>query len=130
MICRENSIAATAPSAAPLDTPRMSGDTTAQAQAVRMATTTSTANTGLLDYLLPKFRARTGITVQYVAVGTGAALKIGEQGDADVVLVHDRESEDKFVAAGFRVKRRDVMYNDFVIVGPPADPAQVRGVQD
>jgi len=104
--------------------------TAAQAQTVRMATTTSTANTGLLDYLLPKFRARTGITVQYVAVGTGAALKIGEQGDADVVLVHDRESEDKFVAAGFGVKRRDVMYNDFVIVGAPADPAQIRGVQD
>src|SRR5947207_893419 len=101
---------------------------TAQAQTVRMATTTSTANTGLLDYLLPKFRSRTGITVQYVAVGTGAALKIGEQGDADVVLVHDRESEEKFVAAGFGVKRRDVMYNDFVIVGAPADPAQIRGI--
>src|SRR5437879_12459829 len=78
---------------------------TAQAQTVRMATTTSTANTGLLDYLLPKFRSRTGITVQYVAVGTGAALKIGEQGDADVVLVHERESEEKFVPAGFGVKR-------------------------
>jgi tungstate transport system substrate-binding protein len=103
---------------------------TAQAQAVRMATTTSTANTGLLDYLLPKFRERTGITVQYVAVGTGAALKIGEQGDADVVLVHDRESEEKFVAAGFGVNRRDVMYNDFVIVGAPADPAQIRGMKD
>src|SRR5881392_334872 len=74
--------------------------------------------------------SRTGITVQYVAVGTGAALKIGEQGDADVVLVHDRESEEKFVAAGFGVKRRDVMYNDFVIVGAPADPAQIRGMKD
>jgi len=94
------------------------------------ATTTSTANTGLLDFLLPKFRSRTGISVQYVAVGTGAALKIGEQGDADVVLVHDRESEDRFVAAGFGVNRRDVMYNDFVIVGAPADPAQIRGLND
>ncbi len=103
---------------------------TAQAQTVRMATTTSTANTGLLDYLLPKFRERTGISVQYVAVGTGAALKIGEQGDADVVLVHDRESEDKFLAAGFGVNRRDVMYNDFVVVGAPADPAQIRGMND
>src|SRR5713226_4337677 len=101
--------------------------TAADAQTVRLATTTSTANTGLLDYLLPKFRARTGIAVQYVAVGTGAALKIGEQGDADVVLVHDRESEDKFVAAGFGVKRRDVMYNDFVIVGAPTDRARTCG---
>jgi tungstate transport system substrate-binding protein len=100
------------------------------AQTLRMATTTSTANTGLLDYLLPKFRSRTGITVQYVAVGTGAALKIGEQGDADVVLVHDRESEDRFMAAGFGALRRDVMYNDFIIVGFSADPAGIRGMRD
>src|SRR2546426_10954406 len=93
-------------------------------------TTLFRSNTGLLDYLLPKFRSRTGLTVQYVAVGTGPALKIGEQADADVVLVHDRESEEKFVAAGFGVKRRDVMYNDFVIVGAPADPAQIRGMKD
>src|SRR6266849_9680680 len=103
---------------------------TAHAETVRMATTTSTANTGLLDYLLPKFRSRTGITVQYVAVGTGAALKIGEQGDADVVLVHDRESEERFLARGFGVNRRDVMYNDFIIVGSPADPAQIRGMKN
>ena len=101
-----------------------------RAQSIRMATTTSTANTGLLDYLLPKFRSSTGINVQYVAVGTGAALKIGEQGDADVLLVHDRESEDKFMAAGFGVDRRDVMYNDFIIVGVPADPAKIRGMRD
>lgn len=99
-------------------------------QSVRMATTTSTANTGLLDYLLPKFRSRTGIQVQYVAVGTGAALKIGEQGDADVVLVHDRESEDRFMAAGFGITRRDVMYNDFIIVGAPGDAARIRGMRD
>src|SRR6266849_7645325 len=103
---------------------------TAHAETVRMATTTSTANTGLLDYLLPKFRERTGITVQYVAVGTGAALKIGEQGDADLVLVHDRESEERFLAKGFGVNRRDVMYNDFIIVGSPRDPAGIRGMRD
>ena len=95
-----------------------------------MATTTSTANTGLLDYMLPKFRERTGITVQYAAVGTGAALKIGEQGDADLVLVHDRESEDRFLAKGFGVNRRDVMYNDFIIVGPKSDPAGIGGMHD
>ncbi len=88
--------------------------TAAHAQTVRMATTTSTANTGLLDDLLPKFRERTGIAVQYVAVGTGAALKIGEQGDADLVLVHDRESEERFLAKGYGVNRRDLMYNDFM----------------
>src|SRR3954463_9200930 len=97
---------------------------------VRLATTTSTANTGLLDYLFPKFRERTGITVRYVAVGTGAALKIGEQGDADLVMVHAREAEDKFVAAGFGVNRRDLMYNDFILLGPPDDPAKVRGEND
>jgi len=102
----------------------------AHAETVRMATTTSTANTGLLDYLLPKFRERTGIAVQYVAVGTGAALKIGEQGDADLVLVHDRESEDRFLAKGYGVNRRDLMYNDFIIAGSPRDPAGIRSVRD
>jgi tungstate transport system substrate-binding protein len=102
----------------------------AQAADLRLATTTSTANTGLLDYLFPKFEARTGIVVRYVAVGTGAALKIGEQGDADLVMVHAREAEDKFVAAGHGVNRRDLMYNDFIIVGPPADPVGIRGEKD
>jgi tungstate transport system substrate-binding protein len=97
---------------------------------VRLATTTSTANTGLLDYLFPKFKERTGVTVRYVAVGTGAALKIGEQGDADLVMVHAREAEDKFVAAGFGVDRRDLMVNDFILLGPPADAAKVRGEKD
>ncbi len=97
---------------------------------VRLATTTSTANTGLLDYLFPKFRERTGIIVRYVAVGTGAALKIGEQGDADLVMVHARDAEDKFMAAGFGVNRRDLMYNDFVILGPPSDPARIKGEKD
>ena len=102
----------------------------AQAQTLRLATTTSTANSGLLEYLLPKFRERSGITVQFIAVGTGAALKIGEQGDADVVMVHDREAEDQFIAQGFGVNRRDLMYNDFVILGVPEDPSHLRGMRD
>ncbi len=106
------------------------GGAAAQAQSMRLATTTSTANTGLLDYLLPKFQQRTGITVKYVAVGTGAALKIAEQGDADAVMVHDREAEDRFMAKGFGVNRRDLMYNDFIILGVPQDPARLRGMKD
>lgn len=108
----------------------LSSGAAVQAQTLRLATTTSTANTGLLEYLLPKFRERSGITVQFIAVGTGAALKIGEQGDADVVMVHDREAEDQFMARGFGVNRRDLMYNDFIILGVPADPARLRGMKD
>ncbi len=102
----------------------------AQAQSLRVATTTSTANSGLLDDLFARYRARNGVTVQYVAVGTGAALRIGQQGDADLVMVHDREAEDRFVAAGHGVGRRDLMYNDFVIVGEARDPARIRGAAD
>lgn len=91
---------------------------------LRLATTTSTANTGLMDFLLPKFREQTGIEVHLIAVGTGKALRLGREGDVDVVLVHAREAEEKFVAKGYGVERRDVMYNDFVIVGPASDPAQ------
>jgi len=90
---------------------------------VRLATTTSTENSGLLAYLLPFFTDDTGYTVDVVAVGTGAALKLGENGDADVVLVHARAQEDAFMAAGHGAERRDVMYNDFIIVGPKTDPA-------
>lgn len=90
---------------------------------IRLATTTSTENSGLLSYLLPIFQAKTGYTVDVVAVGTGAALKLGENGDADVVLVHARAQEDAFVAAGHGVDRRDVMYNDFILLGPASDPA-------
>jgi tungstate transport system substrate-binding protein len=92
-----------------------------------LATTTSTQDSGLLDTLLPPFTAETGIEVRVVAAGTGRALEIGKSGDADVVLVHDRASEDAFVAAGHARARRDVMYNDFLVVGPAADPARVRG---
>jgi len=97
------------------------------AEDIRMATTTSTENSGLLGYLLPKFEAKYGGKVRVVAVGTGAALKLGENGDADVLLVHARPLEDKFMAAGFGSVRKDVMHNDFVIVGPKSDPARVRG---
>ena len=95
-----------------------------------LASTTSTANSGLFDHILPQFTARTGIAVRVVAVGTGAALRLGERGDADVVLVHDRAAEERFVAAGFGVARVPVMYNDFVIVGPAGDPAAARPAPD
>jgi tungstate transport system substrate-binding protein len=97
---------------------------------IKMATTTSTDNSGLLQYLLPKFEADCGCKIHYTAVGTGAALKLGQNGDVDVVLVHARPAENKFVAAGYGVNRRDVMYNDFVIVGPASDPAGVKGMHD
>lgn len=97
---------------------------------VRLATTTSTENTGLLAELLPPFEQRFEVKVDVVAVGSGAALKLAENGDADVVLSHAPELEEKFVAAGHGVNRREVMYNDFVIVGPPSDPAQIAGSKD
>ena len=90
---------------------------------LRMSTTTSTENSGLLAVLLPPFEKKFGCKVDVVAVGTGKALKLGEAGDVDVVLVHARSLEEKFVASGFGVDRRDVMFNDFVVVGPPDDPA-------
>ena len=92
--------------------------------------TTSTQNSGLFDAILPEFQAKTGIEVRVVAVGTGQALKNGRNGDGDVLLVHARAAEDRFVAEGFGIERRDVMYNDFVIVGPPDDPAGVKGGRD
>jgi tungstate transport system substrate-binding protein len=97
---------------------------------VRLVTTTSTENSGLVAYLLQPFLEQTGIEVEVVAVGTGQALALGERGDADVVLVHARSREDAFVAAGHGVERRDVMWNDFVIAGPAADPAGIRGETD
>ncbi len=92
-----------------------------------MATTTSTDNTGLLDYLAPKFAAATGIELQWVATGTGKALKLGENCDADVLLVHAPTAEKKYVQAGFGINRRKIMYNDFVIIGPALDPAHIKG---
>ena len=103
------------------------GSTSALADAtlVRLATTTSTQNSGLTDYLLPIFTEETSIRVHTIAVGTGKALRLGREGDVDVVLVHAKPSEESFVEGGFGVKRYDVMYNDFVIVGPQSDPANV-----
>ena len=100
----------------------------AQAQkSITVASTTSTEQSGLFKHLLPRFTDKTGIEVKVVAVGTGQALDIGRRGDADVVFVHDRAAEEKFVAAGFATKRQGVMYNDFVIVGPKSDPAKAAG---
>jgi tungstate transport system substrate-binding protein len=96
---------------------------------LRMSTTTSTENSGLLKVLLPPFEQQNGCKVDVIAVGTGKALKLGEAGDVDVVLVHARKAEEKFVADGFGVGRRDVMYNDFVILGPSGDPAGVKGAK-
>ncbi|TWG79196.1 tungstate transport system substrate-binding protein [Cupriavidus gilardii J11] len=102
----------------------------AHAGEIKLATTTSTENSGLLKYLLPQFERETGVTVKVIAVGSGKAMKMGEMGDVDVLLVHARKMEDAFVAAGFGVNRRDVMYNDFIVVGPSADPAKVAGSKD
>jgi tungstate transport system substrate-binding protein len=94
---------------------------------ITVASTTSTEESGLFGHLLPAFTAATGIQVHVVAVGTGQALKIGEHGDCDVVFVHDRPAELAFVEHGFGIERREVMYNDFVLVGPQSDPAHVEG---
>jgi tungstate transport system substrate-binding protein len=102
----------------------------AQERFITVASTTSTEQSGLFGFLLPAFTKKTGIAVHVVALGTGQALDVGRRGDADVVFVHDRPAEDKFVAEGFGVDRRDVMYNDFVLVGPKADPAKVAGGRD
>jgi tungstate transport system substrate-binding protein len=102
----------------------------AQDKSIVVASTTSTEQSGLFGHILPEFTRKTGIHVRIVAVGTGQALEIGRRGDADVVLVHDRAAEDRFVAEGFGVDRRDVMYNDFVLIGPKPDPAKVAGGND
>ncbi len=94
---------------------------------ITVASTTSTANSGLFEYMLPKFEEQTGIEVRVVAVGTGQAIRLARNGDADVLFVHHKPSEEKFVAEGFGVRRFDVMYNDFVLVGPTDDPAGVAG---
>jgi len=102
----------------------------AQDKSIVVASTTSTEQSGLFGHILPTFTKKTGIAVKVVALGTGQALDVGRRGDADVVFVHDRAAEDKFVADGFGVDRRDVMYNDFVLIGPKSDPAKVGGGKD
>lgn len=97
---------------------------------ITVASTTSTANSGLFRFILPQFQQATGIEVRVVAVGTGQAIKNAERGDADVLFVHHRPSEEAFVAQGFGVARRDVMYNDYVLLGPQPDPAGINGMKD
>jgi tungstate transport system substrate-binding protein len=99
-------------------------------QSITLASTTSTENSGLLGYLLPIFKDESGIAVRVVAVGTGQAMRMAMKGDADVILVHHRPSEDEFVKQGYGVERIAVMHNDFVIAGPAADPAGIKGVTD
>jgi tungstate transport system substrate-binding protein len=99
-------------------------------ETITVASTTSTEQSGLFQHLLPAFEQATGIKVHVVAVGTGQALDMGKRGDADVVLVHDRPAEDRFVVDGYGVDRRDVMYNDFILIGPKQDPAGVRKSAD
>src|SRR5882724_5873079 len=102
----------------------------AQEKSIVVASTTSTEDSGLFGYLLPLFKAKTGITVRVVALGTGQALDVGRRGDADVVFVHAKPEEEKFIAEGFGIKRYPVMYNDFVLIGPKSDPAGIKGSKD
>src|SRR5262245_594451 len=104
--------------------------TLAQDKSIVVASTTSTQDSGLFGHILPLFKAKTGIDVRVVAQGTGQALDTGRRGDADVVFVHAKPQEETFVADGFGVKRFDVMYNDFVLIGPKADPAKIKGGND
>jgi tungstate transport system substrate-binding protein len=97
-------------------------------ESIILQSTTSTANSGLYDYILPRFQQTTGIQVNVVAVGTGQAIKNAQNGDGDVLLVHARPAEEQFVADGYGVKRFDVMYNDFILVGPASDPARITGM--
>ncbi len=102
----------------------------AQDKSIVVASTTSTQDSGLFGHLLPLFKAKTGIDVKVVAQGTGQALDTGRRGDADVVFVHAKAQEEKFIAEGYGVKRFDVMYNDFVVIGPKSDPAGIKGGKD
>ncbi|HTP03976.1 MAG TPA: substrate-binding domain-containing protein [Nitrospirota bacterium] len=115
MVCFNLFVAVTAPAAAETR--------------IRCASTTSTQNSGFFDFILPIFEKKTGIKIDVVAVGTGAAIEIGKRGDADFVFVHAKEQELKAVEEGFFVNRHDVMYNDFVIIGPTSDPAKIKGVK-
>ncbi|MEI6509495.1 MAG: substrate-binding domain-containing protein [bacterium] len=114
-------VTACAPSAGPSSSPPLAS--------IILATTTSTQDSGLLDELIPLFTKETGIQVKVIAVGTGEALAMGERGDADVLLVHSRTSEDAFMAKGQGSLRYDVMYNDFLLVGPSSDPAKAKGLE-
>jgi tungstate transport system substrate-binding protein len=104
--------------------------TAAQERFITVASTTSTEQSGLFEYLLPRFTEKSGIKVHVVALGTGQALDVGRRGDADVEFVHDRAAEEKFLAEGWSTRRYDVMYNDFIVVGPKTDPAGITGGKD
>ena len=122
----------TAPPAAPTQAATAQPTATAKPASpgiLRLATTTSTYDTGLLDAILPSFEKANNVKVDVVAVGSGQAIEIGSKGDADVLLVHARAAEDKFVADGHAKARFDVMYNDFVIIGPNEDPAGIKGAK-
>src|SRR3979411_3223419 len=108
----------------------ISGSALAQDKSIVVASTTSTQDSGLFGHILPAFKAKTGIDVKVISQGTGQALDTGKRGDADVVLVHARPQEEKFVADGFGVKRFPVMYNDFLLVGAASDPAGINGAKD
>src|SRR6267154_760839 len=108
----------------------ISSSTPAQDRSIVVASTTSTQDSGLFSHILPAFKAKTGIDVKVISQGTGQALDTGRRGDADVVFVHARPQEEKFVADGAGVKRFPVMYNDFVLIGPTSDPAGIKGTQD
>ena len=115
---------------AALAAPFANGPLEAEERFITLASTTSTQNSGLFDHILPAFQERTGIEVRVVAVGTGQALRLARNGDADVLFVHHKPSEETFVAEGYGVARDDVMYNDFVVVGPKDDPAGLRGLEN
>jgi tungstate transport system substrate-binding protein len=108
----------------------LSGAAFAQDKSIVVSSTTSTTDSGLFTHILPLFKAKTGIDVKVVSQGTGQALDTGRRGDSDVVFVHAKAQEEKFVADGFGVKRMPVMYNDFVVVGPTSDPAGIKGAKD
>ena len=133
MVARRFSLALASLALAPLALTLLAltlGPTKAGERFITLASTTSTENSGLFAYLLPIFEAQSGIQVRVVAVGTGQAIRLAERGDADLLLVHHRPSEERFVAAGHGVKRHDVMANDFVLVGPADDPAGIEGMAD
>src|ERR1700682_3215465 len=122
MFNRHSLIAAFAMGAAVMATPALG-----QEKSIVVASTTSTQDSGLFDYLLPLYKQKTGVTVKVVSQGTGQALATGRRGDAAVVFVHAKSAEEKFLAEGEGVKRYPVMYNDFVLIGPKSDPAKVGG---
>jgi tungstate transport system substrate-binding protein len=108
----------------------LSQNAIAQEKSIVVSSTTSTEQSGLFSFILPIFKMKSGIDVKVVAVGTGQALDIGRRGDADVVFVHDKPAEEKFISEGFSTQRKEVMYNDFVLIGPKSDPAKIAGGKD